>query len=399
MASVLDQAEEVLVVDNGSPGSEASRVAERLGARAVRVRKNGGFARGVNAGVGASRGDVIAMLNDDAVASEGWLRAAAEQLEDATVAAVAPKLLLAGRYLEIRLDDDPWQAPGDDRQLGRKISVASLGGSDVLSGFVGPGIHRLEGAPAERQEREQDPVLSQRGRAGAERPHGRADASRRWRWTSGRAPFYVPVPPGEDDLELHLDGELVRPTRIVDLVNSVGSYLRRDGYVGDIGADMADDERFDSAEERFSLSGAAFVTRREMMERVGPFEGRYFAYYEDVDWCWRARLMGLRLIYDPAVRVRHERGATSGGMASSRVRFLAERNRLVTLFRNAPLEVAIGEAWRKRRGRGDDGVAEVIGRTAPRALGERAVMRRRWVLSSAEVFERWAGVEVPSSRS
>lgn len=374
LESVLGQADEVVLVDNGSADGEAGKIAQRVGARFVRLRRNVGFAAGVNEGVSRTKGDVVALLNDDAIAGDGWLQTASGLLEDATIAAVGPKVVLAGRYLEVLLDDEPWWGPGDLRPLGRRITSATLGDSDVLEDLVGAGIHRLE--------------------AGQHAPGAALPPPERWRWTAGRAPFYVPLLEGTGEVELCLNGQHVRPTRVVDLVNSAGAYLREDGYVGDIGADAADDERFDTTEERFSLSGAAFVTTRQTFERVGRFEQRYFAYYEDADWCWRARLMGLRMMYEPAVKVRHRRGATSGGVTSKRVQYFAERNRLLTLLRNAPLGLALGETWRKRRGGGDDGVAEVLGRLVPRALGERALLRRHWQLTSREVFDRWAGVDV-----
>ncbi|MGH9294946.1 MAG: glycosyltransferase family 2 protein [Acidimicrobiales bacterium] len=373
LESVMAQADEVLVVDNGSGGG-ASRIARSCGAAAVTLRENRGFAGGVNRGLAKATGDTLALLNDDAVASPGWLSSATSHLEDATVAAVGPRVVLAGRYLEIRLDDDSFGAEGDSRRLGRRIVSAAVNGVDVLGDLVGAGVHALEMADA----------------------GGGAGEPSRWRWTTGHDAFYAPVAEGGGEIELRLDGEAVRPARVVDLINSAGSYLRRDGYVGDIGADTPDAGHFDQVEERFGISGAAFVTSREMLERVGRFERRYFAYYEDVDWCWRARLMGLRVIYDPSVSIRHERGATSGGMGSRRVRFLSERNRLLTLWRNGPMTLASRQTWRKRRGGGDDGVAEVISRMVPRALAERAVLRRKWALSCEEVFERWAGVEAPA---
>lgn len=379
----------MVVVDNASPGEAASRIAARHGARTVRLAENGGFAAGANAGAAHAKGDVIAFLNDDARAGERWLASASSVLEDPTVGAVGPKIVLTGRYLEIFLDDETWWADGDARPLGRRLMTATLGGRDVLPYLVGDGVHRLETDPgAPRPLRDEDgrseEVVDDR------RPH-------RWRWTSGRGiPFYVPMPPGSGPVELRLNGEPIRPARVVDLLNSVGCYLREDGYVGDVGSEVADDAEFDSWEERFALSGAALVTTREVLEKVGRFEERFFAYYEDADWCWRARLQGYRLLFDPTAAVRHERGATSGGVLSRRVHFLLERNRLLTLLRNAPLEMAARETWKKRRGGGDDGVAEVIHRVLPRVLAERALLSRSWVLSPREVAERWAGVDVPA---
>ncbi|MHB1986737.1 MAG: glycosyltransferase family 2 protein [Acidimicrobiales bacterium] len=367
---------DIVVVDNGSPGESASRIAESYGARAVRLPDNVGFPAGANAGAKKATGDVVGFLNDDAQAGEGWIVSASSALEDATVAAVGPKVVLTGRYLEVVMDDETRWVPGDARRLGRRLFSAALSGRDVLSYLVGPGIHRLESAS------EPDAAA-------------RCEPSR-WRWTTGRnASFYVPLPPGDDPVELVLNGEQVRPARVVDLLNSVGSYLREDGYVGDIGADVPDDEEFDIWEERFALTGAAMVTTKDVLSKVGCFEPRYFAYYEDTDWCWRAQLQGYRLLFDPTVTVRHERGATSGGVLSRRVHFLLERNRLLTLLRNAPMGLAARETWKKRCGGGTDGVAEMVPRFVPRALAERALLSQAWALGPSEVAERWAGVDVP----
>lgn len=364
---------EVVVVDNGSPGESASRIAARHGLRFLRLGENAGFPGGANVGARRAVGDVVAFLNDDAVADKGWLTSAAAVLEDPTVAAVGPKLSLAGRYLELCLEDQTFFSSGESRPLGRQISNATLGGRDILPFLIGPGIHRLESDP--------------RAQAG----------SARWRWTTGgEVPIYVPLPEGSGPVELRLNGELVRPTRVVDLVDSVGYYLREDGYVGSIGAEIADDEGLDSWEERFALSGVGLVTTREALEKVGGFERRFFAFYEDTDWCWRAQLLGYRLLFDPTTSVRHERGSTSGGVLSRQAHFLAERNRILTLLRNAPAPLAARETWKKRHAGDDDGVAEVIPRFLPRALGERVKLSRSWVLNPREVAERWAGVDVPA---
>jgi GT2 family glycosyltransferase len=209
----------------------------------VRPPRNDGFAAAANLGVAETRGDLVALLNEDALAGDGWLAAAAELLEDPTVGAVSPRVVLAGRFLEVLLNDEPSFASGDSRPLGRQLTTATLGGVDVLSGLTGTGVHPLE--------------------------HGRT--GERWRWTSGRVPFYVPLVESGDELDLLLNGEAVQPARVVDLLSSAGSYLRANGSVGGIGSQAPDDERLDVAEERFSLSAAALVTTRDVLAKVGGF--------------------------------------------------------------------------------------------------------------------------------
>jgi GT2 family glycosyltransferase len=71
----------VLVVDNGSnDGSEA--VAERWGAKLIRLGANHGFARAVNAGVAASATECVAILNNDVELFPDWLSVLTVQLEN-----------------------------------------------------------------------------------------------------------------------------------------------------------------------------------------------------------------------------------------------------------------------------------------------------------------------------
>lgn len=72
---------EVVLVDNGSADRCGASMAGELGwLGVVRSEHNLGFAGGVAAGVGAARGEVLLLLNDDAAAEPGWLDAHLEAL-------------------------------------------------------------------------------------------------------------------------------------------------------------------------------------------------------------------------------------------------------------------------------------------------------------------------------
>ena len=51
--------------------------------------------------------------------------------------------------------------------------------------------------------------------------------------------------------------------------------------------------------------GVAFLVTRACFERVGPLAETFFAYYEEVDYCLRARAAGFRILVVPAASVRH----------------------------------------------------------------------------------------------
>jgi GT2 family glycosyltransferase len=363
LASLTSQADEVVLVDNGSAGAKASEIGRISGARVVRFETNTGFAPAAGAGAEASSGDVLAFLNDDAVAGPGWLAGAEKGLSDPSVAAVGPKVVLSTRYREISYPDEDWSAPGDPRALGRQIRSVKVNGSELLETASGPGLFRLE-------------------------VDGLGD---KWRWTSGRRPWYVPVPNGDSQAEVLVNGEPAPPGQVVRLINSAGAFLDTRGYGGDIGADSLDDGSFDTPAETFAISGSAFVTRRSTWLEVGPFAARYFAYYEDLDWCWRARLAGKQLLYDPNGVVEHRRSASSGGEHQPWVRVMSERNRTLTMVRNGPRGV-VARALRDRFKEGPDGgVRSGIARLLPWALASRSNLARRWAVRPEAVWERWAG--------
>jgi GT2 family glycosyltransferase len=188
-----------------------------------------------------------------------------------------------------------------------------------------------------------------------------------------------------------IDGALTTAVRIVDLVNSAGVYLSQEGHAGDRGWETPDDGQFDVRRESFAACGAAIVFTRATLDRVGGFADRFFAYYEDVDWCWRARLAGLRVVYDPAAVVRHVRSGSSGGEADPRIRLLSGRNRMHALARNAPLSVVARQLGRlPSEGAQRQLVLAAAGRVS-RGVLERVALRRRRALAPEEVWTSWAG--------
>ena len=72
-----DVPHELLVVDDGSSDSTGA-VAERAGARTLRLDPGRGLNAARNAGIAATSGEVVAFVDDDVWAPPGWLRAVAE---------------------------------------------------------------------------------------------------------------------------------------------------------------------------------------------------------------------------------------------------------------------------------------------------------------------------------
>jgi N-acetylglucosaminyl-diphospho-decaprenol L-rhamnosyltransferase len=59
------------------------------------------------------------------------------------------------------------------------------------------------------------------------------------------------------------------------------------------------------------VSGACMIVPAERFRSVGLLDEGYFMYWEDADWCYRARARGYSVIYDPALAVTHHQGSSS----------------------------------------------------------------------------------------
>lgn len=57
-------------------------------------------------------------------------------------------------------------------------------------------------------------------------------------------------------------------------------------------------------------TGAFWIFRREVYSRVGPFDERFFLYFEETDFCLRAKAKGWRSFILPAIRIQHLRGGS-----------------------------------------------------------------------------------------
>jgi GT2 family glycosyltransferase len=119
-----------------------------------------------------------------------------------------------------------------------------------------------------------------------------------------------------------------------DVLNSCGIALDRAGIAWDLlgGAPVGADH---ALTEPFGPCAGAALYRRAMLDQIGLFEERFFAYLEDVDLAWRARRAGWRCRYAPAAQVAHQHSATAGEGTAYK-RYLLGRNKVWLVARNYP---------------------------------------------------------------
>lgn len=60
-----------------------------------------------------------------------------------------------------------------------------------------------------------------------------------------------------------------------------------------------------------AVYGAALFMKKEIFEKAGRFDEKYFVYFEDLSLCKKIHQLGLKIIYDPLQVVEHAVGSSS----------------------------------------------------------------------------------------
>ncbi len=141
VTATIGRDDELVIVDNGSIDGTAQFVRDYAEARGdVRAILNGrnlGFTAGTNAGIRASRGRTIALLNPDAVVESGWLDSLRSRFEVPRIGAVGPVSdnVTRDQYVEHHLTGD---CSGLTRwQLSQRLKLQNRGLSKETKLLIG----------------------------------------------------------------------------------------------------------------------------------------------------------------------------------------------------------------------------------------------------------------------
>lgn len=129
-------------------------------------------------------------------------------------------------------------------------------------------------------------------------------------------------------------------------INNAGSILHtnRPWPIEEIGANQKDGPAFDKEIEISAVCGTSPLFSRAMLKDIGLFDKHFFMYFEDSDLSWRGQKAGWKFYYCPTSVVVHEHSGSSEGEHSAFWTFYVTRNRLLMLFKQASIDIALRAA-------------------------------------------------------
>jgi GT2 family glycosyltransferase len=87
---------------------------------------------------------------------------------------------------------------------------------------------------------------------------------------------------------------------------SAGGVLKSRGEPIMLGLDEKDAGQHDTLKEVDWVTGCALCIRTSVIERIGLIDARFFIYFEENDWCYRAKEGGFKIIYVPEALMWHK---------------------------------------------------------------------------------------------
>lgn len=120
-----------------------------------------------------------------------------------------------------------------------------------------------------------------------------------------------------------------------DIIDDAGDEYTLFGWSSKIG-DGQPTSKQEVSREVFSSCAGAAIYRKSILEEIGLFDENFFAYLEDMDISYRARVYGYKNYYESKAIVYHIGSATSGSRHNSFKVRLASRNNIYLIYKNMP---------------------------------------------------------------
>ena len=120
-----------------------------------------------------------------------------------------------------------------------------------------------------------------------------------------------------------------------DLCDDAGDYYCSLGWAFARGRGKPE-SRYRRPAALFSSCAGAAIYNMEILKEIGVFDENHFAYLEDTDIGWRARIYGYRNIFLPRARVLHVGSASTGSVYNDFKVKNTSRNSIYLIYKNMP---------------------------------------------------------------
>lgn len=128
------------------------------------------------------------------------------------------------------------------------------------------------------------------------------------------------------------------------IIQSAGGRLDRYWVSHHIGENEPDHGQYDAPRTVDWISGCAILVHRDVIHEVGPLDERFFYYWEETEWCIRARRAGWDILHVPAAHLWHK-GVQRDYRPGPSVTYYNTRNRFLVLAKHPAPFLAWAAAW------------------------------------------------------
>ncbi|PIU03849.1 glycosyltransferase family 2 protein [Candidatus Shapirobacteria bacterium CG08_land_8_20_14_0_20_39_18] len=106
------------------------------------------------------------------------------------------------------------------------------------------------------------------------------------------------------------------------------------------GVDEVDKGQYDKTEVTDFVTGCCMLIKKEILEKIGLLDNKYFLYLEDADFCQRAKQNGYKILYAPKAKLWHL-NASSSSVGGNLQDYFITRNRLLFGIKYAGLKTKL----------------------------------------------------------
>lgn len=120
-----------------------------------------------------------------------------------------------------------------------------------------------------------------------------------------------------------------------------GSVDWKNVFINHRGVDEVDHGQYDKSEKTDFISGCLIAFDIQAINKIGNWDEDYFLYFEDADFCERAKREGISLYYNPSLIIWHKNAQSTDGSGSKIHSFYQEKNRVHFGLIYAPIKTKV----------------------------------------------------------